>query len=262
MIGLTAVASAAIAPAAVPVVEPLQHLGDAPDLIPRGQRRARHHQHGHTERARCVQFGLRATATGVFAHHKVDPVCAQQGDVARLVERAARDDDRVLRQGRRLVGCIDESQDVVVLRLHVESDQVHAAQRQQHALWCAAERCGSSRQVGHGLPAVVRLGLPGLACQRQQGNASLRAGCDGIGAHARRKRMGGVDDVGHAFVLQMTYEASHTAEAADTHGNRLRSGLRHPAGIRQRGVLATFGQGQRQRTGFGRAAQDQDIAYG
>ena len=36
------VASAAIAPAAVPVVEPLQHLGDVPDLVPRRQRRQWH----------------------------------------------------------------------------------------------------------------------------------------------------------------------------------------------------------------------------
>lgn len=254
--------TAAIASAADPVVEPLQHLGDVPDFMPRGQRRARHHQHGQTERACCVELGLRAAATGVLAHHEVDPVRAQQGDVARLVERAARDDDRVLRQGRRLFGCIDESQDVVVLRLHGEGGQVHAAQRQQHALRCAAERCGSSRQVGHGLPAVTGSGLPGLACQRQQGNAGLRASCDGIDAHARRKRMGGVDDVGHAFVLQMAYEAGHTAEAADAHGNRLRSGLGYPAGIGQRGAFAAFGQGQGQRTGFGRATQDQDIVYG
>ncbi len=187
---------------------------------------------------------------------------AHQGDIARLVERAARDDDRVLRQGRRLVGCIDESQDVVVLRLNGESGQVHAAQRQQHALRCAVERCGSSRQVGHGVPAVTGSGLPGLACQRQQGHAGLRAGCDGIGAHARRKRMGGVDDVGHAFVLQMAYEAGHTTEAADAHGNRLRPGLGHPARIGQRGAFAAFGQRQRQGTGFGRTTQDQDIAHG
>ena len=152
-----------------------------------------------------------------------------------------------------------------MLRASQKWRQMLAANSQKHPGRLGGQGLHRGGYIGHVLPHITALGLPRGPLQRQQGHAGLRAGCDGIGAHARRKRMGGVDDAGHAFVLQMAYEAGHTTEAADAHGNRLRSGLRHAPGIRQHGALAVFvafGQRQRQRAGFGRAAQDQDIAYG
>lgn len=248
--------------AAAPVVQPLQDVGHARYLMPRGQPGPRHHQHGQGQCASRLQLGLRAGAASVLAHDDIDPVLAQQCGVARHVERAARDDDGVVRQQWQHLGFIDQPQDVVVLWLHREEGQVHAAQCQHHALRRTVERGGGGWQIGHGLPAVIKAGSPGIACQRQQRNAGLCARRDGVAAHGRRKGMRGIHQVGHAFVAQMAHQAGHAAKAAHAHSNGLRLGLGDAARIRQHGALATFGQGQRQRAGFGGAAQDQDIAHG
>ena len=250
---------------AVSLVEPRQHLGHAPDLMPCRQWRPRHHQHRQAQRARRVQLGLRAAAACVLADDKIDLVFTHQGDVARQVEGAARDDGGVLPQRRQLVRLIDQPQDVVMLWLRREDGQVHAAQGQQHALRRAAERRSGGRHIGHGLPTVSGAWQPRRARQRQQGNAGMRAGRDGVGAHACRKGMGGIHQVSHLHGLQIAHQTGDATEATDAHGNRLRSGLRHAPGIRQHGALAVFvafGQRQRQRAGFGRATQDQDIAHG
>ena len=104
--------------------------------------------------------------------------------------------------------------------------------------------------------------LPGGTRQLQQRHAGLRAGRNGVSAHLRGKRMGDIDEVRHSMFAQIPHQAGHASEAAHAHGDGLRLGLRHPAGIRQHGALATFGEGQRECAGFQRAAEDKDFAHG
>jgi len=149
-----------------------------------------------------------------------------------------------------------------MLRLGRKSCQMHAAQSQHDALRRPAQRGDGGREISHHLPAVARGGLPGGARQRQQRNAGLRTGRDGVAAHLRGKRVRGIDEVRHTLVAQIPYQPGHTSEATYAHGDGLRFGPGHPAGIRQHGALSKFGQGQRERAGLQRAAQDKDVAHG
>ena len=149
-----------------------------------------------------------------------------------------------------------------MLGLCRERCQMHSPQGQHDAPRRPAQRSDGSREIGHRLPPVAQAGLPGGARQRQQRHAGLRAGRDGVAAHLRGKRMGGIDEVRHTLVAQIPHQPGHAAEAAHAHGDGLRPGLGHPAGIRQHSAFATFGQGQRERAGFQRAAEDKDVAHG
>lgn len=245
----------------VRALQPLQHVGYAGDFLPRRQKRPPHHQDGQAKRARGVQLGLRAAAPCVLAHHNVHPVLAQQGDVACHIEGAARDDGRVVWQRWQSLGLVDQAQDVMVLWLTREGGQMHPAHRQHHTLGRTAQRCGGAWQISHALPEVAMAGVPGVACKSQQRNPNLLAGSDGMATHTRSKGVSGVHYMRHLVALQIVRQPWHTAEAADTHCNRLRTRLGHPTGIRQRGAVPPFGQNTGQRACFGRAAQDQDIAY-
>ena len=65
-------------------------------------------------------------------------------------------------------------------------------------------------------------------------------------------------DVVHANVL---CQPRHAAKAADAGLHRLRLWVLDPTGIGQHGGFAQTGQLYRQSAGFGRAAQDQDVAH-
>ena len=246
---------------AVRALQPLQHAGYAGDFLPRRQKRAPYHQDRQAKRASGVQLGLRAAAPCVLAHHNVHPVLAQQGDVACHIEGAARDNGRVVWQRWQSVGLVDQAQDVMVLRLTREGGQMHPAHRQHHTLRRTAQRRCGARQIGHALPVVTVAWKPGVACKCQQRNPNLLAGSDGMATHTRSKGVSGVHHMSDFVTLQIVRQTWHTAEAADAHCNWLHTRLGHPTRIRQRGAVPPFGQNTGQRACFGRAAQDQDIAY-
>ena len=83
-----------------------------------------------------------------------------------------------------------------------------------------------------------------------------------MAAHLRGKRVGRIDQVGDGMLVQLAHHTRHATEPTDAHGDGLRSGLVHPAGIRQDRPLAPFGQTLGQRAGFQCAAKDKDVAHG
>ena len=156
---------------------------------------------------------------------------------------------------------IDKTQDVVVLRLGGELRQVHPAKRQEDAPGRTVQRRDRRWNVGHKAPVVAGHCLPGRAAECDQRRAGILCGNHGVPAYLRGKRMCGINkmrDVVHADILCQPCRA---AKAADAGFHRLRLWVPDPPGIGQHGGFAQIGQPDRQRAGFGRAAQNQDVAH-
>ena len=82
---------------------------------------------------------------------------------------------------------------------------------------------------------------------------------NGMFAHRRGERMGGIDQMGDALLPQIAHKARDTAEAADTHRHRLRPWLVRPPGIAQQRARSPLGKSGRKRACFGGPAQYEDV---
>ena len=71
--------------------------------------------------------------------------------------------------------------------------------------------------------------------------------------------MGGVDHMGYGVVAQKLRQTLGTAKASGAGGQRLRSWVFHPAGVRKAGLVPGFGQGTRKSGRLGGAAKDKQV---
>lgn len=239
--------------------QPVEDRVDGVNFVARGQRRAFHHQYRHTQLAGSQQLGASTFAAGVLADDKLDAMALQQGKVALDVERATIDHYVVVGQGDVARGRVDQAQHVVVLDLRCEFGQMHAPQRQQDALRRTGQRGDRSVDVGDLLPAVVGTCRPWRAGEGEQRHLRNAGRSDGVRAHLRGKRVGGVDQVGDALFGQVTDQSVYAAEAAHTRGQRLSAWILDPAGVAEAGAQPARGQRLGEQAGFGGAAQEQDV---
>ena len=191
-----------------------------------------------------------------------DSVRLHQSLVARRVERAALDDQVVVGQARRMVGRIDEPEQIVVLRLGGKGIDVHSPERQQDAARAPGERGDRGVDVGDVRPVIARDWRPGGAGQRDMRYAD--AGCcgDRVRVHLRGEGMRGIDQMRDVAIGQIVGEAVDPAKSTDAHRNGLGARLGDAAGIAERGRVAAEGQLRRERAGLRRAAEDQDVRHG
>lgn len=244
------------------MTQPRQHIFRAMDLVPLGNGGAVDHQHRQAQFARGDEFRFGARAARVLADHKVDGVALQQRTIARGGKRPAIDHKRVVRQRWRLVRLIDETQQVMVLRLRSKCSDVHPPQRQQNAQAGAGERGNGRVDIGHRAPAVPCDRLPGGARQRDVRHVDAPGGLNGMSAHRGGEGVGRVDQMGHARFAQVIGKPVHAAEPADTHRHRLRARAFGAASIAESSGDAMSGQKAGQRAGFGGATQNKDFWHG
>ena len=244
------------------MIEPAHHVVRGMQFRARGQGRPVDHQDGYAKGARRHDFGLRAGAACIFGDDKVDGVRLHQFAVAFERERPAIDDQAVARQGRRGGGRIDETQQILMLRLGEEGIRMHTPQREHDAAGRTRQRCDRSRDVSHMGPAIPFLRAPCRARQGDMRDAGQAGGLDRMGAHRRGEGVGRVDQMSDAMHTQIIDQPGHAAKPADAHGD----GLRHrPVGApriaeRCRNTLIRQQSGQRARLRC--AAQQQDIVHG
>lgn len=244
------------------MIQPLQDLRYARCFAPVRDRRPLHHHYRQSEGARCVQLCLGPGAPSVLRNHDVHAMPAHKRDIPAHIERAARDDHRVVRQRRRLDRRIDQPQDVMVLRLGREFGAVQSAQCQQDPLRGAGQCCDRRGHVRDGVPAIARARAPGRPGERQQRDPGLLGSLDGVAAHLRREWVRGVHEMGDVVLLQVSHQPRHAAEAADAYRDGLRLGLAHAPGIRQDRVLPSFGETAGQCAGLRGAPKEKDLAHG
>lgn len=243
------------------MIQPLQHLRNAEHFAAVRARGPFHHEDRQAQDARRVEFGVGAPSSRVLGHDDVHPMPAHERQIAAHIEGTARNDHRVLGQWRRLGWRIDQSQDVVMLRLRREFAGMQPADSQQDAFRRPGQGRDGAIDIGHRLPAIAGACLPGGSRQRQQGNTGLLRGGLRMPAHLRGERMRCIDEMGDRVLAQIANEPRDAAEAADPYRDRLRLGLTHAPGIGQNGCLPAFGEAAGQSAGFGRSAQDKDVAH-
>lgn len=241
------------------MTQPVKYAGHSEGLMASGQGRAVDHNDRYTEGAGCFYFCNCAVAACVFCNDPVDRVVTHQGGVTGDCEGPARDDDCVMRQWRRLFWWIDEAQHVMVLGGRCKARKVHPADREQYAFGGAGQRLDGCVHIRHDLPIVFRLALPGLARQRDQGDAGCSAGRDRVLAHLHCKRVGGINKMRNAIFAQVGRETLNPTKAADAVVDRLRPRAGNAASVRQRCCDAGRGDGACKVARLAGAAEDQEV---
>jgi len=207
------------------------------------------------------QFGLRTLAPRVFGHHVRDAVPPQQGQVVCQRERATVQHHGTLGFGQNEPR-IDQPQQIPVPYVCEKRLHVLPANRQKHPRRAGGQGRHGSCQVGHMLPAVTGLCLPGQALQRQQGQRQLGTGLHRVAAHLRGKGVRGVDHVGDGFALQVVAQTLCAAKTPHPGGQGLGHGGFRASGVRKHAVYPGFGQRLGQPAGFGGATQQEDALHG
>lgn len=224
-----------------------------------GQFGSVNHNDRQAQRARSFDFGGCTGAAGVFADNNVNAMFLKQRRVARKVKRSARNHNRVVGQGRRYIGRIDQSQNVMVLRLGGEVVHMQPSKRQHHTLRRTTQRGDCAFHIGDNLPGITRHRLPGRTGQSQQMHAGFVAGLRSIPTHLRGKRMCGIDDMADVVIPDVPRQTVWSTKAALSGRDRLRFRIGHAARVAE-GRLQTFSRNEpRQGAGFGCTAQNEEV---
>lgn len=244
------------------MIEPVHHVVGRVEFGARGQGGAVDHQHRQVELAGGDDLGLRARAACIFGDHKVYGVGLHQFTVAFERKRPAIDDQAVVGEPGRFRRRVDETQQIVMLRLGGKGIHMHPPQRQHDAARRTGQRCDRACDVGHMGPAIAFFSAPRRARQGDMRDARQARGLDRMGAHRRGKGVGGVDQMGDAMAKQIIDQPGHASKATDAHGNGLAHRLVRAPGIaeRRRDTLIRQQAGQRARLRC--AAQQQDVVHG
>jgi len=241
------------------MTEPMQHLGDGFDLLPRADQWPADHHHRQRQIARGLDFGRGRIASGVPRHHDFGAVIGQHGAVAGAVERSARHDQFGGGERQRRPRRIDQPYQIRMLRMRGEGLQMQPANAEKHPARRRTKRVGRSLEIIDLDPAITGRTRPWRALQRQQRHAGQGAGGDRMRADLRREWMGGVDDARDVFTAQIVHHSVDATEAADPPGNRRRRRIFGPAGIGKNRVDAWIIRHRRgEPVGVGGAAKDQD----
>lgn len=243
-------------------MKPFQHITYSVNLGPLWQGGAVDHQDRQPQLPCGDQLGPGPAATGILADDQVDGMIAQQGGVTLNGEGAAIHRNAVAGQGRRNVGGIDQTQQVMMLRCRPEFGQMHPPKCQHDPLRRPVQRTDGSTNIRHMAPVIAGAGDPGRAAKRDQRHVGHCGGLYSVLADPGSKGMGCVDQVGDCVIAQIICQSRYPAKAAHADSHGLLARVPHPSGIGQRGGQSSLGKVLGQFAGFGRAAKDQDVRHG
>lgn len=242
--------------------EPAHHLGYRGGHASVGQGGPVDHHDGQAKPARGDQLRLGPCPARVLGDDPADAMVGQKGQIADLIERAARDHRLCIRQGQRAVGRIDEAQKVVVLRLRGEGGKRLLADGKEDARRRVGQGRDGGVDAGHTAPVVPWPRPPRRAFEGDQRHAGFGGGVDGIPAHPRGEGMGGVNQMGDAFGAKVIRQPRDTAEPADPRRQGLRDGRAGAPGIGKDRVRARPGQRAGKGGGFAGASEKKDARHG
>ena len=209
---------------------------------------------------RGIKLGARALTARILGDDMADAMVPQQGQIARQIKRAARDDRMCVRQRQR-AWRIDKAQQVMMLRPCAKRGQMQLADGQKHTGRGFGQRGKRACDIGHMGPAIGSSGHPGRTLQRGQRDTGFAAGGRGVPAHLGGKGMCRIDDMGDAFAAQKPHQPLNPAKAADACGQRLRDrGLGAP-GIGKHCIHPCVRQSAGQTAGLCGAAQKKDARH-
>lgn len=239
------------------MTEPLHHLGDTFDRDPLGQLRPLDHDDGQAQLTRGIDLGARALPAGIARHDPRDAPRMHHLQFTGERERPARDDEIGIRQRQQRFGSINETERVGVLRLGRKRGDMLPANREEHPRGFDWQRRDGGGNVGNLDPVIAGALFPRLAFQRDQRRLHLRAGGQRVTADLRCKGMGRIDHMRELFLPDNIGKSVRTAEATNTHGQRLIGRNLRSAGIGIDRVKPRRRDLRRQPIGFARSAQDE-----
>jgi len=165
---------------------------------------------------------------------------------------------------RRLDG-IDAADPIMVLRRGVRLMRLLTAGCKEDTQGLGAKCSDSLRNAVHGKPVIASDRHPCGTAQRESGHMALSSSRCGIGRDAGCKRMRGIYQQVDLFVADIAGKPLSAAETAAAHRNGLGRRIGGSSGKRQDDLeIRSRGKSRRQRSGLGRAAEDQNagLAHG
>ena len=241
------------------MIQPGANGLNAFDLRTRRQRRAGNQDHPQAQGPCRRQLRHGAGPTGILGDQERDSVPTQQGCVFSLREGATRDDETMVRQGGRTLRFIDDTQQIVVLRLRRESDQRLPTDRQHDSLCRPGKSRHGCRDIRNFQPIVSCLRFPGRSREGQKRDSREGARGHRVTADLSRERVGRVYQMSDAIVPQIGRQPLDAAETADTARQRLTSWPRHATGVGQRGLQIARRQFPSQVAGFAGPAEYEQV---
>lgn len=239
--------------------DPIHHFGHRSGLGARRNGRSVDHDDCQPKGAGGHDLGIGPRPPCIFGNHKINAVISHQSEIVFDREWPARDQHMVVGKRRNGCRCIDQSQQIKMLRIGREFLQMHTPHGQHDAARGLIKRGNRPCDVRHMGPVVLRLCVPRRSGQSHQIDIRLGASGHGIAAHLSRKGMGGVNHMGDLVCAQIRHQPGDASEPTDT----LRQGLalgpfdatRKTHSSAQTRLSRRFGKG----CGFGRAPKDQEV---
>lgn len=243
------------------MTDPVHYLGHGSYDVTRRQYRPVDQNDRNLQESSRLELGLGTAPTGVLGDDDLDPVVGQKLQVVRLGKRTSGDYRLRVGQRQSALWRIDQTQEVVMLGLGGKKRECLLADGKKDARRPVGQRPNSGFGVRDMLPVVARFRDPRRSLQNQKRDTGDFACNQDILAHARRERVGCVDDMGDGFGLDPCDKTVHAAKATNTHRQGL--GYRRIGSpcIGKYGVYSHFGHCPRQRRGFGGSAQQQDARH-
>ncbi len=239
--------------------QPIQRRGGSGRHRQGRLRRPAQEQNRQAQASRRQQLGFGGETAGIFAHHNVNTMLAQQAKFVIKIERPAFSKPDRLRQRLRR-DRINAAHQIKMLWRDGIGRHFQPADGEENPPWRDAQSGDDAGMVVIFLPVIARPGLPGRAAQSQDRYAADRRRFGGMKRHHAGKRMGGIHQGGDLLRPQPLHQAGNTAKAADTVADASRY-LRLPraTGQRQGGLEKRFiGQKLCQFAGFAGAAKNEN----
>lgn len=240
--------------------QPVQNLIDRRKLLPGRQTGAVDHQDGHIQRPRGIQLGARARAACVLRNNQFGAVVFHQRNIVLNREGPTRDHNTRVGQ-KYSFRFIDQTQQIMMLRLSREIPQMHSTYSQKHAPSGTVKRRNSCRDIRHMLPAIALLRAPSRSGQSGKRNIRSVTRGDSIGTHLCCERVRCVHNMRNRVVADVSGQPIDSSKP--THANRqwLRARIVHAPGVRVDCVRPPFGKAASKGVGLGRAAKKQEFGH-
>ena len=247
------------------MIDPIERSVYRFDHRQAGGLRALDHDHLDSEPPRCLDLPIGRVTAAVLGDDHLDSMPLQHLQLIVQAERTPAVDVADVRHGQRRFDGIDAADPVMMLRRRVRLMRLLPASRKEDTQRLGAKCSDGLRNAMYGKPVIAFDRHPRRTAQRKGRNSALSSRLRGIGGDAGREGMGGIDHQIDLFIDDIAGKSLCAPETAAAHRNGLRRRIGGSSGKRQNNIEITArGKRPRQRSGLGRAAEDQnaDLAHG
>ena len=212
------------------------------------------------KRAGRLDLGVGRAPAAVLCHKHLDTLVFHERELVSERERPSRKDQLVIRQGVDFRRPVYGSHDVAMLRRLRECGELQPALSEKNSPALSPKSRDGIVHRRDLDPAVIGFARPRGAGEHDKGRAGCATGSDRVGRHARRERMGRVDNGIDVLARQEGRQTLNAAEDANALGNwRLSRVSRRPRQRQNRRNLGLTGDLPRKRARLRRAAENEQV---